>query len=197
MPDVIAECCTYIAANLPDLMGASQQLLDLDAPLLTQLAQVRGRWHPLHPSAAAVKAGACGCTAWRMRLTTVVRLAGGVAALQMATEAQLEALAEACSSSCTEAAAAGSGSRGGGRPGAGTADQLTSKLFKLKLETTLRELQTSLARCSACGQQFSAAAHQLLDCPVAQAAAAAEPLTDEGGGSRCVQLSSLVGFSRG
>jgi hypothetical protein len=52
-----------------------------------------------------------------------------------------------------------------------SSNELLQKLYKHKLEALLKEHNTTLLRCRACQQLFSAASHRKLQCPApAQAA---------------------------
>lgn len=59
-----------------------------------------------------------------------------------------------------------------GEAAAAQLSTLAEKLFKAKLGRLLAQHGTTLLSCSACGQLFSAAAHQKLRCPAAGEAAA-------------------------
>jgi hypothetical protein len=48
---------------------------------------------------------------------------------------------------------------------------LLQKLYKLKLETLLKHHNTTIMRCRACQQMFSAASHHKLQCPAVAGAA--------------------------
>lgn len=52
-----------------------------------------------------------------------------------------------------------------------SSNELLQKLYKHKLEALLKEHDTTLLRCKACQQLFSAASHHKLQCPALAAAA--------------------------
>lgn len=74
--------------------------------------------------------------------------------LQSTSEEALEALVAArhSSSSCGNGACAAAGA-------------LSERLYKNKLRALLHSHKTTLLRCQACGELFSAASHQQLACP--------------------------------
>jgi hypothetical protein len=75
--------------------------------------------------------------------------------LQSTSEEALEALV----------AARGSGSSSCGNGTCAAAGALSERLYKNKLRALLHSHKTTLLRCQACGELFSAASHQQLACP--------------------------------
>jgi CelD/BcsL family acetyltransferase involved in cellulose biosynthesis len=101
--------------------------------------------------------------------------------LQATSEEALEALLQQCEgmqlprlltprskgylSTASAAVEAAGGANSSSSSSSSSSNELLQKLYKHKLEALLKEHNTTLLRCKACQQLFSAASHHKLQCP--------------------------------
>ncbi|KAG2450589.1 hypothetical protein HYH02_004429 [Chlamydomonas schloesseri] len=141
MDGLVSDCLTFMAQHLPEV---------------ARLQQLQAQKQPGGPAAAGAGAASGGggdLTALPLELLS--RLA------KLVPEHVLEDMVREQPGT---AAAAGGAAAGAGDGPRGSVHALVNKLYKYKLEGCLRELRTTLARCSVCQGLFSLADRGKLEC---------------------------------